>query len=57
LIDRSIFEVFVDDAAFSSTMDFYSKDPLTRLTVRTSGAPENVRLDVAVWELRGIWGT
>nr|AFO84001.1 inulinase [Papiliotrema aurea] len=55
VIDRSIFEMFIDDGAFSGTSVFFPQEPLNNLTVQTGGMPEGSRIEIAVWELDSAW--
>lgn len=53
VIDRSILELFLNDAASSATITFYPKEPLTIMSVRAANIlPSNVSILVAVYALK-----
>ena len=55
VIDRSVFEVFLDEGRHSGTMDFYSTSALDALTVSAAELDEKTTVDVRVWGLASGW--
>lgn len=55
VIDRSIYEVFVDSGVHAGTFLFYPTSPLTVLSLGTGGMPVGVNISVAVWGLKSTW--
>lgn len=55
VIDRSIFEVFVDGGVHAATVLFYPNEPLTKLDIATANLPAGVQVSVAVWPLNSAW--
>ncbi|GAW18294.1 hypothetical protein ANO14919_077690 [Xylariales sp. No.14919] len=54
VIDRSIFEVFVDRGIHAGTVLFYPSQPLTTLNL-ASRLPEGARVSVDIWSLKSAW--
>ncbi|KAJ8109013.1 hypothetical protein ONZ43_g6256 [Nemania bipapillata] len=54
VIDRSIFEVFVDRGIHTGTTVFYPQQPLTALNL-TSSLPAGARVSVDIWSLKSAW--
>lgn len=54
VIDRSIFEVFVDRGIHAATVVFYPTQPLTALSL-AANLPEGARVSVDVWSLKSAW--
>ncbi|KAI0115572.1 glycosyl hydrolase, partial [Nemania sp. FL0031] len=54
IIDRSIYEVFVDRGIHAGTTVFYPKQPLTSLNL-TSSLPAGARVSVDIWSLKSAW--
>ncbi|KAI0418342.1 glycosyl hydrolase [Xylaria grammica] len=54
VIDRSIFEVFVDRGIHAGTVVFYPSQPLTTLNL-ASRLPEGARVSVDIWSLKSAW--
>ncbi|KAL9055692.1 MAG: hypothetical protein Q9162_003418 [Coniocarpon cinnabarinum] len=55
IIDRSLFETFVNDGASSSTTSFYSTMPLTLLSFGSSDMPADASVSAVVYELKSTW--
>lgn len=55
VIDRSLFEVFLDGGAFSGTISFFPNEPLTEMTLRTAVIQESMTISVAVYALESAW--
>jgi beta-fructofuranosidase len=56
-IDRSIYEVFVDDGIHAGTVVFYPSDPLTVLTMSTKDLPAGSQVTATVWSLKSAWAS
>ncbi|KAI0201181.1 glycosyl hydrolase [Astrocystis sublimbata] len=54
VIDRSIFEVFVDRGIQTGTVLFYPTQPLTTLNL-ASQLPEGAQVSVDIWSLKSAW--
>ncbi|KAI0533335.1 glycosyl hydrolase [Xylaria digitata] len=54
IIDRSIFEVFVDRGIHAGTVVFYPSQPLTTLNL-ASRLPEGTSVSVNIWSLKSAW--
>jgi beta-fructofuranosidase len=57
VIDRSLFEVFLDGGARSATISFFPNEPLTEMTLRTALIQESMKVSVAVYALKSAWAT
>ncbi|KAI0407439.1 glycosyl hydrolase [Xylaria palmicola] len=55
VVDRSIFEVFVDRGAHAGTVVFYPSQPLTTLHLAAARLPEGSRVSVDIWALKSAW--
>lgn len=56
VIDRSVFEVFLNGGERSGTSSFFSEEPLTILSIASSEVtPSNMTVSVTVWELLSTW--
>lgn len=56
ILDRSVFETFLNDGADSSTLSFFPTQPLTVLTFGAEELPVgNMTIDVTVSELKSTW--
>ncbi|KAM0715892.1 hypothetical protein Q7P37_008406 [Cladosporium fusiforme] len=55
VIDRSIFEVFVNGAEQSGTMTFYATRPLDTMRLAAAGIASNATVSVGVWALEDTW--
>jgi beta-fructofuranosidase len=55
IIDRSIFEVFVDRGIHAATVVFYPAQPLTALNLAVRDLPAGARVSVDIWSLKGAW--
>ena len=55
IIDRSLFETFVNDGASSSTTSFYSTLPLTLMSFASSNIPEGSSVNAVLYELKSTW--
>ncbi|ORY25089.1 glycosyl hydrolase [Naematelia encephala] len=57
LFDRSIIEMFLDGGDHSGTATFFPSEPLTRLTVATTGMPEGSEVRIGVWQVNSAWAS
>ncbi|GAA5987822.1 hypothetical protein JCM11641_004941 [Rhodosporidiobolus odoratus] len=55
VLDRSLFELFLDEGAFSATVDVYPTQPLDTLVVGSADMPEGAEVDLKAWGLKGTW--
>ncbi|KAI1497001.1 glycosyl hydrolase [Biscogniauxia marginata] len=55
VVDRSIFEVFVDGGVHAATVLFYPTQPLTQLTLGAHDLPEGAEVSVSVRGLKSTW--
>ncbi|KAI5923960.1 glycosyl hydrolase [Camillea tinctor] len=55
VVDRSIFEVFVDRGTHAGTVLFYPTQPLSQLTVASRDLPEGAQVSVSVRALKSAW--
>ena len=55
VIDRSIFEVFLDGGAEAATVTFFPTQPLTSLVVSSNNIPNGVEISVAVHAINSAW--
>ncbi|WWC58194.1 uncharacterized protein I303_100730 [Kwoniella dejecticola CBS 10117] len=55
MIDRSVFEVYVDNGAVVGTMDVYPAEPFTTLSVGSGDLPGGSEISFAAWELKDVW--
>ncbi|KAI1419764.1 glycosyl hydrolase [Xylaria sp. FL1777] len=54
IIDRSIFEVFIDRGIHAGTVVFYPLQPLTTLNL-AARLPSGARVSVSIWSLKSAW--
>ncbi|KAK7473235.1 Invertase [Stygiomarasmius scandens] len=55
LIDRSIFEVFLDRGTFSGTATFFPTEPLSMFAIGTGDMPQGAKVAVAVYAVESVW--
>jgi beta-fructofuranosidase len=55
IIDRSIFEVFVDRGIHAATVVFYPTQPLTVLNLAAQALPPGAQVSVDIWSLKSAW--
>ncbi|KAF5355425.1 hypothetical protein D9758_006410 [Tetrapyrgos nigripes] len=55
LIDRSIFEVFLDRATFSGTTTFFPAEPLSHFTIATGDVPQGAAVKAVVYAVESVW--
>ncbi|KAI1843584.1 hypothetical protein JX265_007368 [Neoarthrinium moseri] len=55
VIDRSIYEVFVDGGIHAATVLFYPTQPLTTVNLRTANLPSGTEVSIAIWSLKSAW--
>jgi beta-fructofuranosidase len=55
VIDRSIFEVFIDGGAEVATVTFFPTQPLTSLAVSSANIPDGMTINVAVYAIESAW--
>ena len=57
VFDRSILETFLDGGEQSATTRFYSKSPLTALTVSAEGLAQGAQVHLKAWSLESGWSS
>ena len=55
VLDRAIFEVFLQGGEQSATISVFPEEPLDFLELRTADLPEGVTVSTTVWGLSGVW--
>ncbi|KAI3316644.1 glycoside hydrolase family 32 protein [Xylariaceae sp. AK1471] len=55
IIDRSIFEVFIDRGIHAATVVFYPLQPLTALNLAARDLPAGASVSVNIWSLKSTW--
>jgi beta-fructofuranosidase len=55
VLDRSIFEVFLQGGKHSATITFFPEEPLDTMTFSTAELPDGVGVSIAVWGLDSAW--
>lgn len=55
MIDRSIFECFIDGGARSVTQTFFPTEPLTQMTLSTAYILDDMEISIAVYALQSAW--
>lgn len=55
VIDRSIFEAFIDGGVDSLTNTFFATQPLTLMVLSANDLPEDVNVSVKVHALESAW--
>ncbi|KAI0147227.1 glycosyl hydrolase [Xylariaceae sp. FL1272] len=55
VVDRSMFEVFVDSGVHAGTVLFYPTQPLSLLTLGTRDLPEGTEVSMSVRALKSAW--
>jgi beta-fructofuranosidase len=55
VIDRSIFECFLDGGTRSATVSFYPNEPLTEMTLGTRNILEGMGISVTVKSINSAW--
>jgi beta-fructofuranosidase len=55
VIDRSIFEVFIDGGQHSATTTFFPTEPLTKLIITTADLLPSMSVSVAVYSIKSAW--
>lgn len=55
ILDRTIFECFLQGGEQSATLTLFPEQPLDVLVVRTGGLNEGVEVSVGVWGVEGTW--
>lgn len=55
VIDRSIFEAFLDRGKRSGTVSFYPTEPLTQMTLSTVNVLEGMEISVEVRAIKSAW--
>ena len=55
IIDRSIFETFLNDGSASSTTSFFPTSPLTLMSFAANGIPAGTTVDATVYALNSAW--
>ncbi|KAE9986614.1 hypothetical protein EG328_005223 [Venturia inaequalis] len=55
VIDRSIFEVFLDGGERSGTVSFYPKEPLTQMTLAAADTLPGMKISVEVRAINSAW--
>jgi beta-fructofuranosidase len=57
VIDRSIFEVFLDDGERSATITFFPEQPLDTMIIKSGGLNEGMKVKAEVWGLESAWAS
>lgn len=57
VIDRSVFEIFLEGGKQNGTMSFYPTKPLDEVTFAATGLGADATVDVSVWGLRSGWSS
>ncbi|KAH8681833.1 glycosyl hydrolase [Xylariales sp. PMI_506] len=55
LIDRSIFEVFLEGGVHAATVLFFPTEPLTVANLSTQDLPGGTEVSIAVWSVKSAW--
>lgn len=55
VVDRSTWEVFLNQGSSSATMTFFPAGALDTVVVRTSGVNTGAKVSVSVYELDSAW--
>ncbi|WWC66763.1 uncharacterized protein I206_100668 [Kwoniella pini CBS 10737] len=55
MMDRSVFEVYIDNGAVVGTMDVYPTEPFTTLSVGSRSLPKGSEITFSAWELKDVW--
>jgi beta-fructofuranosidase len=55
VIDRSMYEVFVDSGVHAGTVTFFPTQPLTLLSLKSASMPKDVQFSVDVWAIKSAW--
>jgi beta-fructofuranosidase len=55
MVDRSMYEAFVDGGIHTGTVLFYPNEPLTSLSLNSTEMPAGSKVSVAVWGLKSAW--
>jgi beta-fructofuranosidase len=57
VIDRSIFEAFLDEGTRSATVTFFPNAPLTQMTLSTADILDGMTISVSVSAINSAWAT
>lgn len=57
VVDRSIWEVFLNQGSSSATMTFFPAGFLDTIVVRTSGVNKGAKVSVSIYELDSAWAS
>jgi beta-fructofuranosidase len=57
VVDRSIWEVFLNQGSSSATMTFFPAGVLDTIVVRTSGVNKGAKVSVSIYELDSAWAS
>jgi len=55
VLDRSVYEVFLEGGIHAGTFLVYPNEPLSTVTVATAGMPPGTNVSVAIWGLKSTW--
>lgn len=55
VIDRSIFEAFIDGGAQGATVSFYPTEPLTELAITAANILDGMTINVGVYAINSAW--
>jgi beta-fructofuranosidase len=55
VIDRSVFELFVNNGLHAGTATFFPKHPLTVMKAAGAGLPKNAHVELTVWPIKSVW--
>jgi beta-fructofuranosidase len=57
VIDRSIFEAFLDGGTRSATTTFFANEPLTQMTLSAANILDGMTISVSVSAINSAWAT
>jgi len=55
VIDRSLFEVFLDGGERSATLSFFPEQPFDTVVVKSGGLNEGMSVKAEIWGLKSAW--
>jgi beta-fructofuranosidase len=55
VIDRTIFEVFLDGGERSATTTFFPNEPLTQLTIGANNIQDGMAISISVHAIKSAW--
>ncbi|WVR03536.1 hypothetical protein IAU60_000528 [Kwoniella sp. DSM 27419] len=55
VMDRSLYEVYLDGGSVVGTSVVYPKQPFTKVEISTGGIPSDAQVTLEIWELEDVW--